>query len=60
MWLKGQCGFTFSLCWRAGQVAVIGDDDSVLVAVVGDIGMVGGRAVWAARVVTFDMSGQGR
>ena len=33
------------------------DDDSVLVAVVGDIGMVGGRAVWAAQVVTFDMSG---
>ena len=36
------------------------DDDSVLVAVDGPrTGMVGGRAVLAAQVVTFDMSGSG-
>ena len=36
------------------------DDDSVLVAVDGPrTGMVGGRAVLAAQVVTFDVSGSG-
>jgi hypothetical protein len=38
MWLKVQGGFMFSLGWRVRQTAVIGDDDLVLVAVVGWLG----------------------
>ena len=57
MWLTGQCGSTFGL-WLAGPAEGChrrrrGSPSSA------GMGMVGGRAVWATRVVTFDVSGSG-
>ena len=59
MWLTGQCGSTFGL-WLASPAE--GCPGRRRGLGIGrrrrpGIGMVGGRAVWAAQVVTFDMSG---
>ncbi len=59
MWLTGQCGSTFGL-WLASPAE--GCPGRRRGLGIGrrrrpGMGMVGGRAVWAAQVVTFDMSG---
>ena len=57
MWLTGRCGSTVGL-WLAGPAEGChrrrrGSPSSA------GMGMVGGRAGWATRVVTFDVSGSG-
>ena len=61
MWLKGQCGSTFGLWSGEPGRGLSGATTRTRYwsPSSAGIGMVGGRAVLAAQVVTFDMSGSG-